>query len=58
MFSHYEERATEYDEAYLRKGPAISELLSEYKTDTIGISQLLSRFGRGHVIDIASGTAF
>lgn len=58
LFSYYEERATEYDEVYLGKGPPISELSSEYKTDAIGISKLLSRFGRGHVIDIACGTAF
>ena len=58
LFSYYEERAKEYDEVYLGKGPAISELSSEYITDTTGISQLLSRFGRGHVIDIACGTAF
>jgi ubiquinone/menaquinone biosynthesis C-methylase UbiE len=58
MFSYYEERAAEYDGVYLGKGPAIAALSSEYKTDSAGISRLLSRFGRGHVIDLACGTGY
>jgi len=57
MAAYYDERASEYDEIYLGKGPAIPNPMV-YKNDVKRISQMLSIYGRGHLIDIGCGTGF
>jgi ubiquinone/menaquinone biosynthesis C-methylase UbiE len=55
--SYYDERAREYDEIYQGKGPAIPEP-EVYKNDVKKISEFVSFFGNGHLIDIGCGTGF
>jgi ubiquinone/menaquinone biosynthesis C-methylase UbiE len=55
--SYYEERAREYDEIYLGKGPAIPDPLA-YENDVKKIEEMASRFGKGHLIDVGCGTGF
>ncbi len=57
MMSYYDERAQEYDEIYIGKGPAIPGSAA-YKNDVTKISEMISAFGRGHLIDIGCGTGF
>ena len=57
MMAYYDQRAEEYDEIYLGKGPAIPDSLA-YKNDVKKISQMVSKFGKGNLIDIACGTGF
>jgi cyclopropane fatty-acyl-phospholipid synthase-like methyltransferase len=54
---YYNERAGEYDEVYQGKGTIIPcpEL---YKNDAVKISEFISTFGKGHLIDIGCGTGF
>lgn len=54
---YYNERAGEYDEVYLGKGTIIPrpEL---YKNDAVRVSEFVSTFGKGHLIDIGCGTGF
>lgn len=55
--SYYDERAREYDEIYIGKGPAIPDPMA-YEEDVKKIIQMASAFGRGHLIDIGCGTGF
>lgn len=57
MMSYYEERAPEYDEVYVGKGPAILDPIV-YKADVDEIGKLVSLFGSGHLADIGCGTGF
>ena len=57
MISYYDERAKEYDEVYLGKGPSIPNPLA-YKNDVEKIKEIVIRFGKGHLIDIGGGTGF
>lgn len=57
LMDYYDERAQEYDEIYVGKGPAIPNLL-DYKKDVTLISNIVSTFGKGHLVDIACGTGF
>lgn len=57
MMSYYEERALEYDGVYSGKNPATLDP-AIYKKDVAVISQMVSLFGKGHVIDIGCGTGF
>ena len=57
MLSYYDERADEYDEIYLGKGHATIDP-DVYKRDVAKISEMVSKFGKGHLIDIACGTGF
>lgn len=57
LSSYYDERAPEYDEIYIGKGPAIPDPMA-YKNDVKKIGELASAFGRGHLIDIGCGTGF
>jgi len=57
IISYYDERAEEYDEIYGGKGPAIPDS-DAYKNDVTKIKQMVSEFGRGHLIDIGCGTGF
>jgi SAM-dependent methyltransferase len=58
MFSYYDAQADSYEDFYRGRGQAIAALSSEYPVDTAGVSELLSGFGRGDVVDLACGTAF
>ncbi|UCD58551.1 MAG: class I SAM-dependent methyltransferase, partial [Candidatus Hydrogenedentota bacterium] len=58
MLSYYNERAREHDEVYTGKGPAIHHYSGEYIKDVAEISEMVSGFGSGHLIDIACGTGF
>ena len=57
LLEYYEERAPEYDELYLGKGPALSAP-DAYIGDVRKISALCKQFGRGHLIDIGCGTGY
>ncbi len=57
LMRYYDERAPEYDEVYLGKSPGIPEP-EFYKQDVEEISEICTRFGRGHLVDIACGTGF
>jgi ubiquinone/menaquinone biosynthesis C-methylase UbiE len=57
MLSYYDERADEYDEIYLGKGHATIDP-DVYERDVAKISEMVSKFGKGHLIDIACGTGF
>jgi len=55
--SYYDERAEEYDEIYLGKGHTTIDP-DVYKNDVAKVSAVVSRFGKGHLIDIACGAGF
>jgi ubiquinone/menaquinone biosynthesis C-methylase UbiE len=57
MMSYYDERAEEYDEIYLGKGHTTIDA-DVYRKDVAKVSELVSRFGKGHLIDIACGAGF
>lgn len=57
MAFYYDERAREYDEIYVGKGPAIPDPIA-YQNDVKKVSEIASGFGRGHLIDIGCGTGF
>jgi ubiquinone/menaquinone biosynthesis C-methylase UbiE len=57
MMSYYDERAAEYDLIYEGRGPA-QRAPEIYQRETRKISRIVSKFGKGHVIDIACGTGF
>jgi ubiquinone/menaquinone biosynthesis C-methylase UbiE len=57
-FSYYNERAAEYDEVYVGKGPAMRRYANLYVSDAAEISEMVSGFGKGHAIDVACGTGF
>jgi len=56
--SYYDERAQEYDEIYLGKGPTAIPHSIAYKNDVREIKKMVSVFGKGHLIDIGCGTGF
>ena len=58
MLTYYEERASEYDEVYLGKGPAMLGYARQYINDVAHISRLVAGFGNGQLIDIACGPGF
>jgi len=58
MMSYYDERAQEYDEIYLGKGPASIPDPTLYRNEVTKISRIASTFGRGHLIDVGCGTGF
>lgn len=57
MMSYYDERAKEYDEIYLGKSHTTIDA-DVYRNDVAKVSELVSRFGKGHLIDIACGAGF
>ena len=58
MMSYYDERAQEYDEIYLGKGPASILDSTIYINEETKIGRIVSTFGRGHLIDVGCGTGF
>jgi len=57
MMVYYNERAKEYDEVYIGKGPAIP-YPDACRNDVSKIKKMVSSFGKGHLIDIGCGTGF
>ncbi len=57
LFAYYNERAQEYDDVYCGKGTAIPHQ-HLYKKDAAKISNIISSFGKGHIIDIGCGTGY
>jgi ubiquinone/menaquinone biosynthesis C-methylase UbiE len=57
MMSYYDERAEEYDGIYLGKGHTTIDP-DVYRKDVAKTSEMVSRFGKGHLIDIACGAGF
>lgn len=57
MMSYYDERAEEYDEIYLGKSHTTIDA-DVYRKDVAKVSEMVSRFGKGHLIDIACGAGF
>lgn len=55
--AYYDERAPEYDEIYLGRGPGIPEP-EIYARDVKAITTLCADFGSGHLIDIGCGTGY
>ncbi len=57
MMEYYDERAQEYDEIFEGKGPA--DYSPRYYTiDIEEIGLFMKEFGKGHIIDIACGSAY
>ena len=57
MMSYYDERTEEYDEIYLGKSHTTIDT-DVYRKDVANVSEMVSRFGKGHLIDIACGAGF
>lgn len=57
MMSYYDERAEEYDEIYLGKSHTTIDA-DVYRKDVAKVSEMVSRFGKGHLIDIGCGAGF
>jgi len=57
MISYYDERAEEYNEIYKGEGPAIPDSFG-YKKDAAEIKKMISKFGKGHLMDIGCGTGY
>ena len=57
FFQYYDERASEYDQVYSAKGPAIPAP-EAYARDVREIAAICSRYGTGHLADIGCGTGY
>ena len=57
MMPYYDERAEEYDKIYLGKSHTTIDA-DVYRKDVANVSEMVSRFGKGHLIDIACGAGF
>ncbi len=57
LAEYYDERAPEYDAVYSGAGPAYPEP-KLYQEDVKRINELVSSFGKKHLLDIACGTGF
>jgi len=57
MMSYYDERAEKYDEIYLGESHTTIDA-DVYRKDVAKVSELVSKFGKGHLIDIACGAGF
>lgn len=58
MLAYYEKVASEYDQVYCGKGPAMSGCSVQYCENVERISAALTTFGNEHLIDIACGPGF
>jgi SAM-dependent methyltransferase len=57
LFRYYDERAPEYDEIYMGRGPGIPHP-EIYSKDVEAIASLCARHGCGHLVDIGCGSCF
>ncbi len=57
MMSYYDERADEYDDVYRGRGHTSIDP-EVYKNDVAQVAEMVSGFGRKHLIDIACGAGF
>ena len=59
MLQYYDERAPEYDDAYLRgTGTASIRDPSVFQLEAKLLSEVVERMARGRVIDLACGTGY
>jgi len=58
MNDYYNERAPEYDEIYMGKGPASISNPDAYKTETTILAQLVEQYCVGNHLDMPCGTGF
>jgi len=58
MLEYYEERAAEYDAVYSGGGAASVPDAETYRRETEALFSVVKGFGRGHLLDVACGTAF
>ena len=58
LFEYYNERAPEYEDAYLGKFAVKTSHSDLYKNDTLAIQKVLPGYISGKCIDIACGTGF
>jgi demethylmenaquinone methyltransferase/2-methoxy-6-polyprenyl-1,4-benzoquinol methylase len=58
MYTYYDERASEFDEIYIGKGPALISDPEAYKIETTILARLVERYCQGNHLDIACGTGF
>ena len=57
IFEYYDERASEYDGIYAGETPGMPEA-DLYRKDVEKIKAICTGFGKGHLIDVACGTAY
>jgi ubiquinone/menaquinone biosynthesis C-methylase UbiE len=57
MMTYYDERAPEYELLYHGKGPVTLDPVL-YRKETVILCRIVSKFGKGHLIDIGCGTCF
>lgn len=59
MLRYYDERAAEYEDAY-KHGTGTSSISdpSVFQRESLDLSEVVSRFGQGRVLDLACGTAY
>jgi len=57
LLRYYDERAPEYDEIYMGRGPGIPHP-EAYSQDVAAITSICSRYGCGRLVDIGCGTCF
>jgi cyclopropane fatty-acyl-phospholipid synthase-like methyltransferase len=57
MMAYYDERAPEYELLYQGKGPVKLDP-AQYRKETALLCKIVSKFGRGHLVDIGCGTCF
>lgn len=57
LLTYYDERAEEYDDIYLGLGHLTLDP-DLYKKDVAEVSEMVSGFGKGHLIDIGCGPGF
>jgi ubiquinone/menaquinone biosynthesis C-methylase UbiE len=57
MMSYYDARAEEYDEIYMGKGHITIDA-DVFVSDVAKVAEMVSGFGKGHLLDIACGAGF
>jgi ubiquinone/menaquinone biosynthesis C-methylase UbiE len=58
MYTYYDERAPEFDEIYIGKGPALISDSEVYQIETAILTRLVEQHCQGNHLDMASGTGF
>jgi ubiquinone/menaquinone biosynthesis C-methylase UbiE len=59
MFRYYDERASEYEEAYvLGTGTASIQHADVFRHEAVLLTGVVERFARGRLVDLACGTGF
>ena len=59
MFRYYDERAPEYEDAYVKgTGTASIPDPDVFRREAVLLSRIVERFARGRLIDLACGTGY